>query len=91
MYNMGRIHLELSDDATVVYNANDSVSQLWNMGAACERRDSRSVPVFQMWDEYGLDERLTYIRSPSFGAVPGRPVELDCWLVFLPGKSWFGP
>ena len=91
MYNMGRLYVELSENATVVYNANDGVNQLWNMGAACQRRDSRSVPVFQMRDGYGLDERFTYIRPPSFGSVPGRPVELKCSLVFLPGKSWFGP
>lgn len=91
MYNMGCIHVELSDKATVIYHADDGVHQLWNIGAACERRDSRSVPIFQMWGEYGLDERFTYIRSPSFSTVPGRQVELECSLVFLPNKSWFGP
>ncbi|KAM0796935.1 hypothetical protein BDR22DRAFT_892686 [Usnea florida] len=88
---MGRLHVQLSDNTTVIYNANDGVDQLWKMGAACERRDRSSVPVFQIWGDYGLDKRVTYNRSPAFGAVPGRPVEVECSLVFLPGKSWFGP
>ena len=82
--------MELSDQATVSYNANDGVSQLWKMGATCERRDRSSVPIFQIWGDYGLDERFTYNRSPSFSTVLGRQVELECSLVFLPGKSWFG-
>ena len=90
MNSMGRIHVELSDQATVSYNANDGGRELWNIGAACERRDSRSVPIFEMGRVYGLDKRFTYIRAPSFRSVPGRPVELKCSLVFLPNKSWFG-
>ena len=91
MHNMGRIHVELSDQAMVLYNANDGGRELWNMGAACERRDTRSVPIFQMWGEYGLEEWDKYDRPPSFKAVPGRQVELKCSLVFLPNKSWFSP
>ena len=91
MSHMGRLHVQLSDNTTVKYNANDGVDQLWRIGAACERRDRSSVPVFQIWGAYGLDERVTYNRPLAFGSVPGRPVELECSLVFLPGKSWFGP
>ena len=91
MNNMGRIHVELSDEATVSYNVNDFHARLWAIGEACERRDSSSVPVFQIWGDYGVDERLSYNRSPSFSTVPGRRVPLECSLVFLPGKSWFGP
>ena len=92
MNNMGRIHVELSDKATVSYNANDGVKQLWRMGAICQHRDRSSVPIFQMWGEHGPpDERHTYDRPPSFTAVPGRHVDLECTLLFLPGKSWFGP
>ena len=36
-------------------------------------------------------ERFTHDRSPSFSTVPGRQVEMECSLVFLPEKSWFGP
>ena len=91
MNNVGRIHGELSDKATVTCNANDDVDQLWNIGATCRRRDSRSVPIFQIWGEYGLEKRFTYHPSPSLSTVPGRQVELEYSLVFLPGKSWFGP
>ena len=92
MGNMGRIHGGLSDKATVMYHTNDGVSQLWQMGATCWRRDRSSVPTFQMWGEYGLDEEwTTYDRPPSFRTVPGRRVEVECSLVFLPGESWFGP
>ena len=90
MNNMGRIHGALSDKATVIYNANDGVDQLWRMGAVCWRRDRSSVPIFQMWDEYGLEERYTYDRPPSFRTVPGYEVEFKCSLVFVPNKSWFG-
>ena len=58
MKNMGRIHVELSDKATVTYNASDGVDQLWKMGATCKRRDSRSVPIFQIWGEHGLEKRF---------------------------------
>ena len=88
MNNMGRIHVGLSDKATVIYNANDGVNQLWKTGATCERRDSRSVPIFQIWGDCGLEARFTYNRSPSFSTVPGREVESECSLVHLPNKSW---
>ena len=91
MHNMGRIDVGLSNKATVIYNTNDGVDQLWEMGATCERRDGSSVPIFQMWGEFGPEEWNTYDRSPSFRTFPGRQVDLECSLVFLPGESWFGP
>ena len=90
---MGRIHVELSDVATVSYNTTNFHDRLWAIGEVCEHNDSSTVPVFRIGgaDEDEVDERLSFKSRPSFRTIPNNPARLECSLVFLSGKSWFGP